>query len=750
VSACLYFFRIGDGYRRFERLRTDEPVPLINQPLVPTATPPGGPAFTLTVDGTGSVSGSVVKWNGTALATMVVNGSELVARVPASDIATAATATVTVVSPTPGGGTSNGVFFQITNATSSVSFQQGHTLQTGSQPEGIAIADFNGDGKFDIAIANGGSNTVSIFLGNGDGTFQPSIDYATLGATQVIARDLNGDGKLDLALPGANAISVLIGNGNGTFAPHVDYQCTGFAPFTNLVGIAAGDFNGDGKLDLVATDVGEGGICVFLGNGDGTFQYSGAYLVRPHLPTSIVAGDFNKDGKLDVALADTDSVSGMTVSVLLGNGDGTFGSPVDYPIGTTEPSFITAADFNRDGNLDLVASGCSNGCMFSVLLGKGDGTFGTSADYGDGGANLAVGDFNGDGNLDLVSPEAIYLGNEIGGFGTEVPWSGGVGGLTWVAAGDFTGSGRLDLAASNYNAANVSIFLQEGGVTLSPASLAFSSQTVGASSAAQNITVLNVANASIGITAINLSNNFAQTNSCPVGGNLQGGMTCTISVSFSPTAGGSLNGSLSVMTTDGSSQTITLIGTGQDFSVSTSGAASATITPGQTASYSLMVSPSGGFSQSVAFTCSGAPSQSTCAVSPSSVTLSGSAADTITVSVTTAASLLVQKSPAKLPHVGYHPVLLILGFLGLAWLGGLRVRHWDLRPRLLYSVALVLLLYAASTMSACGGESGNSGSSGGRGNSGTPAGSYMLTVSGTFTSASNTLMHNTSVTLVVQ
>src|SRR5205823_6165543 len=154
------------------------PVPLMNQPHVPDAIPPGGPRFTLTVNGTGFVSGSVVNSNGSARATTFVSSSQLTATVLASDIATASTASVTVINPSPGGGTSNVVFFPIMLPTSSVSLIRAD-YATGFESGAVGVGDFNGDGKLDLAVTNFGINTVSILLGNGDGTFRARVDYAT-------------------------------------------------------------------------------------------------------------------------------------------------------------------------------------------------------------------------------------------------------------------------------------------------------------------------------------------------------------------------------------------------------------------------------------------------------------------------------------------------------------------------------------------------------------------------------------------
>ena len=220
----------------------------------------------------------------------------------------------------------------------------------------IAAADFNGDGKMDIAA---GDNTgVSILLGNGDGTFQPPVSYA-LGsyAAFVIVGDFNGDGKPDLAAANmeANQISVLLGKGDGTFQIAVTYA-VGYSP----AAIAVADFNGDGKLDLAVNSIGLGGpsstISILLGNGDGTFQPARNNVLGAQ-SFFVVAGDFNGDGKQDLAWPNYGS---NAVSIQLGNGDGTFKPPVNYSAGTG-PETLAIGDFNGDGKPDIVWRNYSTG-----------------------------------------------------------------------------------------------------------------------------------------------------------------------------------------------------------------------------------------------------------------------------------------------------------------------------------------------------------------------------------------------------
>jgi FG-GAP-like repeat len=250
------------------------PVPFINLPLVPDATAPGGPPFTLTVNGTGFVSGSVVNWNGSALVTQFINASQLKATVPAADIAVASTAEVTVVNPAPRGGTSNVALFAVTTATSSVGFGPASSASSGPGA-GLSVVggDFNGDSRTDLAAPSG--DGVSVFLANADGTFQAPVHYGvSVGSLQFDARvataDINGDGKLDLIVPSSDTVAVLLGNGDGTFQPHID------SPGVGVRSIATGDLNGDGKLDLAVTitnfSYSSSTVSIMLGNGDGTFQ----------------------------------------------------------------------------------------------------------------------------------------------------------------------------------------------------------------------------------------------------------------------------------------------------------------------------------------------------------------------------------------------------------------------------------------------------------------------------------------------
>jgi hypothetical protein len=386
-----------------------------------------------------------------------------------------------------------------------LSFFTSPTFAVGSNPHGEAMGDFNGDGKADFAVVNEGSNTVSILLGRGDGTFRPKTDFTT-GTTPwgLGVGDFNGDGKLDLAVAnrGANSISILIGNGDGTLQPRTDIILPP-TPVTLLpvvpLAVTVGDFNGDGKADLaVATQVfNTNDVTILLGNGNGTFQASvttvtngstfAGFGLSGNGQSSIATADFNGDGHLDlVVVNNTDfrqpfgrgsfisSPGPGTVSVLLGNGDGTFQAPRNSAVGS-EAMTVAVGDFNGDGRPDFAVNNLASNSL-SVFTNSGGGNFSSSTILGVSG-NLAAGDFNGDGITDLAAGGTVFKGQA--GTGLQAPTTSYALTMSSPVTADLNGDGHLDLAGVTgtnlvgdwLNTGNgtfsAPILIPGGGVTLS-------------------------------------------------------------------------------------------------------------------------------------------------------------------------------------------------------------------------------------------------------------------------------------------
>jgi FG-GAP-like repeat/HYDIN/CFA65/VesB-like, Ig-like domain len=361
-----------------------------------------------------------------------------------------------------------------------------YSVGSGSEPTWITAADFNNDGTPDLATANQNNGTISILTGKGDGTFAPSVNYPFhLGTTTsircVLAADFNGDHNADLAVVDEFnwTVSVLLGNGNGTFQTPVDYP-VGFGP----LGGAVADLNRDGVPDLLVANSNDGTVSVLLNKGNGTFQshvdYYGAAGAN-----FLAVGDFNRDGLMDVAVTNGNGgyPSGV-VTVLLGNPDGSFARTTSYST-TSAPyagSGIAAVDLTGSGKLDLITSNpgwtsqtAGTVGQVSVLAGNGDGTFQSPTTFTGGGGDMAVADFNGDGKQDLAIPGpgnsnflgssvAIFLGN---GDRTFQPGNGyaTATGPFGVASGDFNGDGKPDLAVTDYSSSKVSILLGNGDGT---------------------------------------------------------------------------------------------------------------------------------------------------------------------------------------------------------------------------------------------------------------------------------------------
>jgi hypothetical protein len=351
------------------------------------------------------------------------------------------------------------------------------TLNTGVNPDFTTVGDFNADNFQDLVVANYTDGTISTYLGNGDGTFlDPTVTTVGAGPAWIATGSFNAntsatpsDTNLDMAVANqnSNTISILLGNGDGTFATGTPLT-TGNSP----VCVIATDLNGDGFPDLIVANKTDNTLEVFIGAGNGTFTALKPFATGG-APTSIVSDDFNADGKIDIAVTNS---ADNTMELFFGNGDGTFGKGVVYATGVT-PLFVTTGDFNGDGFVDLVVadSGAPTsanevGNSVSVFLGNGDGTFGTTsiprldAPAGTNPTSIAVADYNVDGRPDLAvtaqgdNSVALLLGNGDGTFSTFFELALGTAPDSCVTT-DFNGDAIPDLAVTNNGSNTASIIL---------------------------------------------------------------------------------------------------------------------------------------------------------------------------------------------------------------------------------------------------------------------------------------------------
>jgi hypothetical protein len=356
-------------------------------------------------------------------------------------------------------------------------FTPGATL-TSLDPSAAVVGDFNGDGKQDVAIVNtGNSGSVDVYLGNGDGSFQPMVKYAVATGSdyRIIAiGDFNRDGKQDLVITNhtQRQVIVLLGNGDGTFQTPIVSPPTGMA----IGNLAIGDLNGDGIEDLVVADNGDNQVTVLIGVGDGTFT-EGAYPTVPGNQSGTVAlGDFNEDGKLDLIVTDQ---ALQLIFLLPGNGDGTFQNAVTYATGSNFPYYVTTGDFNHDGHTDVLVTD-NFGHNLQILLGDGKGNLGAATYYATGGTSYyaIVGDVNGDGLDDIVTsvdggsvpPSGLAVTLSQIGVSTQ-PTSANVYGCgPQMITGTYSGDGNFGVATSSAINLNPTILATSLAVTANPSS----------------------------------------------------------------------------------------------------------------------------------------------------------------------------------------------------------------------------------------------------------------------------------------
>lgn len=429
-----------------------------------------------------------------------------------------------------------------------------------------AIVDFNGDGVPDLAVAEGNldynTGGVLVLLGAGKGKFRTPVFTDSQGAFEIVTADFNGDGRLDVAIANGYGAAVALGRGDGKFSAPVQVLNT---LATRARGLVAGDFNNDGYQDLVVVGNGfvqSNPIYVFLGKGDGTFQPPKQFWSSSSIPMAVASADFNHDGKLDLVV----TVNPNGIAVMLGNGDGTFQSPVTYPTDQL-PNGLAVADVNGDGILDILATGD----LLDVFLGKGDGTFAQRIDYSAGNfpGTVTTGDFNGDGILDMaVAAEGsgaignieILLGAGGGKFAPPVEIASPAADFFPLTAGDLNQDGTSDLVASG--AGGGSLFLSGPIATLSPTFLNFGTIKVGSTSAPRTLILANNGNASLRIGAVTTTSGYkVLADTC--GGSVKQRSSCTLKIEFSPTVSGLYSGMLSIGdNAPRGKQTVTLLGKG--------------------------------------------------------------------------------------------------------------------------------------------------------------------------------------------
>ena len=404
--------------------------------------------------------------------------------------------------------------------------------------QAVAVGDFNRDGKQDYVIADYGGSTIQTLLGNGDGTFQPALVSSSQNSQLSIASgDFNGDGILDLVTGSQNGtVAVLLGKGDGTFtAPTLISVSTNGSCY----GVAVADLNRDGKQDIVATAY-SSNVVVLLGKGDGTFQSPKSFTAAT-TTLNVAVADLNGDQALDLVVTDTNFFA-----VLLGNGDGTFQPEHDFNVSTGVSYGVFVSDVNQDGVPDIAATGyqSTGGNVVSLLLGNGDGTFRPFTAFAVGSAPVSVvgADFNADGFIDLATANfagnsaSVLLGNGDGlQPQLEFKVRNGASAIDFgIAAADFNIDGRPDLVTANETGGSSVLINSLAAIT--PVNNGFGTHLLGTSSSAP-FTLTNVSNAALPISGVTITGtntaDFSQSNDC--GSSLPAGASCTISVKFSPT-----------------------------------------------------------------------------------------------------------------------------------------------------------------------------------------------------------------------
>jgi len=631
-------------------------------------------------------------------------------------------------------------------------------------PGAIAVGDFNGDGIPDLAVApvlDEGNSEV--LLGNGDGTF--SIANGSLGigsgvatSNSIAAADFNGDGKLDIVEACAslgdqpcNLLLIQSGNGDGTF---IEFSSVPLS-FLGSQSMAVGDFNGDGQPDVAVTNSGTNGVNVFLNNGGGLSAVS-AIPATGTGPTSIAAADFNGDGKLDLAVANYGS---NNVTILLGNGDGTFTAAASPATGTA-PNSVAVADFNGDGVPDLAVANAGSSNV-TILLGNGDGTFtaaaGPAADTGS--TSVVLADFNGDGKEDLVvansgDSSATALLAETALTIATVNNISPVGAGTHLVKAIYSGDANYGGSTS----AAVSLTVAPPSITLSATPVSVVAGATGASTL--TITPMNgfsgtVTLACDGVSMPGSANDVPTCSSIPpvtISGNAPA--TATLSIQTQPGTTPAqymefmyaANSNLAAI----ADTTVVVTVTAPAPSFALTNTIVSIATPGGSGTSTITISPSSGFTGSVALSCT--VTGPTTAVDPPTCSVAAPPAITGAAAVTAVLTVNTTAASSSSNATGYtatafrnqrHPMLALGGGGSLV---AFLVFGLPLRRRLTNTLLSLLLLgsFAAIVMG-CGGAQKAASPVTTPADPGTTAGSYMVTVTG----SSGALTASTTVAVTV-
>ncbi|MFY9646726.1 MAG: VCBS repeat-containing protein [Terriglobales bacterium] len=612
-------------------------------------------------------------------------------------------------------GNGNGTFTAVTQGGSP------YSPPVGSIPEGAVVADFNGDGNLDLAFANsagsgiGASDGVTVLLGNGDGTFTAAASPTVSYGAAIAVGDFNGDGIPDLAVSNnasnVYVVTILLGNGDGTFNVGDSISVPQWS--INPQGIVAMDFNGDGKIDLAVTSANINSpqsdvVTILLGNGDGTFMHGQTYTTGER-DQSLVGGDFNGDGMPDLAIANYDD---NTVTILLGNGDGTFIAPTaPLPATGAGPFAIVAGDFNNDGNLDLATANFYDNTV-TILLGSGDGTFTAASSTpgtGNGPDGIVVGDFNGDGLLDIVTPNYQATTQSILLQSTN---------STTVTISGVTVPGT-DNVFANYSGDTNYSSSQSSTVPLNSIVITLASQT---------ITFPNPGPLPNGVAPVTL---MATASS---------GLPLTYTLISGP---GSLSGSTLTITGLGSivveadqagntdylpapSVRITIVVMAAEFTLIPQSSTPPTISAGQTANVPVNVNAASGFTGTVIFTCTVPSDMIEASCSANSVQVTGSAPVTAQVTVNTTGPH--QVSGLSWPNL-WNTMPFGIAFAAVLVASG-PGRKKSKKGMLLVALTIVTLAILVS----CGGSSAST-----KTDPGTAVGTYNLTLVGTSGSSNYTV-----------